>query len=238
MPILQNKELQWDLYDVSQLKRDFDLKHGYGAPSQLEERGSPILSNFWHILNFLGLNAPTLNFYLDIQLITIGMLLLNIHLFFESVPNALAELARYSDRQFYVDWWNAVTVEEFIQKWFKLPYIFFYRHGFVRLVLKYQMNQTLARIITFVFYSVSMELVLILSLGIYKCYTFKLLMIALLWHVIQLRFPPIDPAIFNSSTLFGFLVAVPLIACLYCREYLNIGTHQVYVEAHINKLME
>ena len=42
------------------------------------------------------------------------MLLLNIHLFFESVPNALAELARYSDRQFYVDWWNAVTVEEFI----------------------------------------------------------------------------------------------------------------------------
>ena len=91
------------------------------------------------------------------------------------------------------------------------------------------MNQTLARIITFIFYSVSMELVLILALGVYKCYTLKLLMVALLWHIIQLRFPPIDPNIFNTVTLFGFLVTVPLIACLYCREYLNIGTHEIYV---------
>jgi hypothetical protein len=48
----------------------------------------------------------------------------------------MAELFRYGDRQFYIDWWNAVSVEEFIQKWFKLPYIFFYRHIYVPLVIK------------------------------------------------------------------------------------------------------
>lgn len=66
-----------------------------------------------------------------------SLILLSLYMIFESLTNSLAELAFYADRQFYVDWWNSVTVEEFIQKWFKIPYIFYYRHVVVRLVLKY-----------------------------------------------------------------------------------------------------
>ena len=102
----------------------------------------------------------------------IAMTLLNIYLWFESIPNAMAELTYYADRQFYVDWWNACSVEEFIQKWFKLPYIFFYRHGFVPMVVKYQIDQNLARVVTFIIYAISMELILVLSLGVYKMYIF------------------------------------------------------------------
>lgn len=114
----------------------------------------------------------------------IAMTLLNIYLWFESIPNTMAEVTFYADRQFYVDWWNACSVEEFIQKWFKLPYIFFYRHGFVPMVIKFRVSQNVARIITFVIYAMSMELILVLSLGVYKMYIFQLLMISMVWHVI------------------------------------------------------
>lgn len=108
----------------------------------------------------------TLNLYLELQLLVIGMLLLIIYFMMESIPNALSELAYYADRQFYVDWWNAVTVEEFIQKWFKMPYIFYYRHITVRLVVKYEFNSTFARIVAFIVYSFSWEAVMYSLLGV------------------------------------------------------------------------
>ena len=118
-----------------------------------------------------------------------------------------------------------MTVEEFIQKWFKLPYVFFYRHGLVRLVLQYGVPEAYARIITFFFYSASWELILVLATGVTQAYAFKLLMISLVWHIIQLRLPPLHPQTFNTAALFGLLAVIPLITCLYTREYINLQTH-------------
>ena len=33
-----------------------------------------------------------------------------------------------------------------------------------------------------------MELIIVMSIGVHKYYLFKLLMIALIWHVVQLKF--------------------------------------------------
>ena len=173
-------------------------------------------------LKMVGLNHATLNFYMEIQLPLIGLMFLQIFLWFDTIPNFAAELSCYSDRQFYLDWWNSHTVEDFIHKWFKLPYTFFYRHGFVRLVLRYGVNETLARLVTFAVYAMSQELILVFSLGVYKLYVFKILCIALVWHVIQVNnLNWISPNNFNILTLFGFVWVLPLVFCMYYREYLK-----------------
>ena len=91
----------------------------------------------------------------------------------------------------------------------------------MRLVVKFRFGQNLARIITFIVYSMSMELILVLSLGIYKLYVFKTMMLGLAWHIIQLKYPPLSEKLFNYITLLGLMIAFPLIACLYVREYFN-----------------
>ena len=67
-PILDNEDLWWDLYNVSHLKRDFDAAHGLNASISSLDEGvdSTVSASFWKILDSLGLNTPTLNFYLDI----------------------------------------------------------------------------------------------------------------------------------------------------------------------------
>ena len=46
----------------------------------------------------LGINGPTIDMYLEMQLYAIGFFILNIYVWFESLPNALSELAFCSDR--------------------------------------------------------------------------------------------------------------------------------------------
>ncbi|WFD44577.1 sterol O-acyltransferase [Malassezia psittaci] len=43
--------------------------------------------------------------------------LLLFYLMFECVCNAFAELTRFADREFYKDWWNSASMDEFSRKW-------------------------------------------------------------------------------------------------------------------------
>ncbi len=75
------------------------------------------------------------------------MMVLNIFLLFESFPNALGELTLYGDREFYQDWWNATTIEEFYRKWLRFPYLFFYRHVYMELRLKHKIKPSNAKVV-------------------------------------------------------------------------------------------
>jgi hypothetical protein len=48
-----------------------------------------------------NLNVPLLELYLKLQMNIILMIILLIFLLFESLPNAVAELTLYADREFY-----------------------------------------------------------------------------------------------------------------------------------------
>lgn len=103
LPILQNPLLKQELYDVSALKRDYDLKNGISHSEshiyQFVDESSPVfVKGAFSVLEGLGINAPTLNFYLEIQLYAMGFFVLHLHLWFESLPNALAEMTFYADR--------------------------------------------------------------------------------------------------------------------------------------------
>ncbi|CAG8583509.1 27829_t:CDS:2 [Racocetra persica] len=55
--------------------------------------------------------------------------LLIFYIIFECICNVFAELTRFADRNFYDDWWNSTTWEEFARKWNKPVHRFLLRHS-------------------------------------------------------------------------------------------------------------
>ena len=53
------------------------------------------------------------------------------YLVFENMNNFFAELSRLDYREFYEDWWNSCTYEEFNRKWNKPVHMFLYRHVYL-----------------------------------------------------------------------------------------------------------
>lgn len=53
---------------------------------------------------------------------------------FQSVLNALAEIMRFGDREFYTEWWNSPSVGTYWRTWNKPVYHFMRRHIYAPLV--------------------------------------------------------------------------------------------------------
>jgi sterol O-acyltransferase len=120
------------------------------------------------------------------------MIMLMVFLLFESFPNALAELTLFADREFYQDWWNATSIEEFYAKWLKFSYLFYYRHVYMKLLSRFSPNS--AKAITNLVSAGMQELIMvsifnlnalqIMSFGVYGMHLFKAQCVATLWSVI------------------------------------------------------
>lgn len=53
---------------------------------------------------------------------------------FQSSLNALAELLRFGDREFYTDWWNSASVGTYWRTWNRPVYLFMRRHVYAPLI--------------------------------------------------------------------------------------------------------
>ncbi|KAL8708467.1 MAG: hypothetical protein Q9220_006624 [cf. Caloplaca sp. 1 TL-2023] len=69
---------------------------------------------------------------------------------FQSVLNALAEIMRFGDREFYTDWWNSPSVGHYWRTWNKPVYHFMRRHIYSPLVGR-GFSQGFASAMVFVF---------------------------------------------------------------------------------------
>ena len=76
---------------------------------------------------------------------------------FQSILNALAEVMRFGDREFYSDWWNSPSVGVYWRSWNKPVYYFMRRHIHSPLVGR-GWNSTAASAVVFVFSGVLHEL--------------------------------------------------------------------------------
>jgi sterol O-acyltransferase len=112
--------------------------------------------------NILGnKNSSIFEMFLKIQMSITLVVLLEIFLLFESLPNALAELTLLGDREFYQDWWNATSVDELFGKWMKFSYNFYYRHAYLRMVRIHRMQATSAKILSNVLSMAMQELIMV-----------------------------------------------------------------------------
>lgn len=76
---------------------------------------------------------------------------------FQSGLNALAEIMRFGDREFYQDWWNVSDIRTYWTSWNRPVYFFMKRHVYSPLVSRGVPPQ-LAQMLTFVFSGILHEL--------------------------------------------------------------------------------
>ena len=77
-----------------------------GVNEKIDERQDKISVSWFLLERFLKLTIPILYIWL-----------LMFAELFHCWLNLLAELTRFGDRRFYLDWWNAVSIRDYWQKW-------------------------------------------------------------------------------------------------------------------------
>jgi diacylglycerol O-acyltransferase-1 len=80
---------------------------------------------------------------LKLAVVSIVIWLLGFFAVFQSSLNILAELMRFSDREFYLDWWNAGSVGSYWRLWNKPVNNYFVRHLYIPMLkLGWRQNQS------------------------------------------------------------------------------------------------
>jgi diacylglycerol O-acyltransferase len=79
--------------------------------------------------------------------------------------NILAELSRFGDRKFYLDWWNAVSIRDYWQKW-NLPVHYWLLRHFYKPMRKSGISAFYAGLLIFVFSGIVHEYLIITPIGV------------------------------------------------------------------------
>lgn len=76
-------------------------------------------------------NSPKMTVYDAILQLILPLLLASLLVFFvvfDVICNAVAELTTFGDREFYSDWWNSTSFDEWARKWNKPVHDWLRRH--------------------------------------------------------------------------------------------------------------
>ncbi|KAL2355878.1 diacylglycerol acyltransferase DGAT2 [Cryomyces antarcticus] len=117
---------------------------------------APLLQNSLDKISTLDLTA-ILERILKLSTISLFCWLAGFFALFHSFLNALAEVTRFGDREFYTDWWNSYSVRSYWTTWNKPVFHFMKRHIYSPLVGRGVPPQV-AQILVFVFSGVLHEL--------------------------------------------------------------------------------
>jgi len=94
---------------------------------------APVLRNSLDKIAVLDF-ASIIERIMKLSTISLVIWLAGFYAFFHSLLNALAEVMRFGDREFYSDWWNSWSVGMYWRSWNKPVYLFMKRHIFSPLV--------------------------------------------------------------------------------------------------------
>ncbi|KAI8075270.1 MBOAT, membrane-bound O-acyltransferase family-domain-containing protein [Gongronella butleri] len=141
------------------------------------------------------------------------------YIIFECILNAFAELSRFADRNFYDDWWNSVSYDEFARKWNKPVHQWLLRHVYTQSIDSYRLSKFNATFVTFLFSSCLHEMVLAIITRRLRMYLFVLQMLQLPLIILG-RKPFIRERYWLGNAVFWLcmIIGPPLLGILYCRE--------------------
>lgn len=86
--------------------------------------------------------------------------LLSWYVIWEAILNLLGELTYFADREFYNDWWNSVSWDQFARDWNRPVHNFLLRHVYHSSISAMKVNKHAATIITFFLSACVHELVM------------------------------------------------------------------------------
>ncbi|KAH9940840.1 MBOAT-domain-containing protein [Epithele typhae] len=142
--------------------------------------------------------------------------LLLFYIIFECICNAFAELSYFADRQFYDDWWNSTSWDEFSRKWNKPVHTFLLRHVYASSISSYKLSRQGAMFFTFCFSALAHELVMAVVTKKIRFYLF-ILQIAQIPLIAIGRIPAIRRNKLMGNIVFwiGLYAGFPLLCVAY-----------------------
>ncbi|WVR08896.1 hypothetical protein IAU60_005955 [Kwoniella sp. DSM 27419] len=135
--------------------------------------------------------------------------LLIFYIIFECVCTGFAELSYFADREFYQDWWNSTSWDQFSRRWNKPVHTFLLRHVYASTMSGLQLSKTSAAFVTFLLSALCHELVMLVVTKKLRPYLFmmqmaQLPMIALGRLSIVKRNRTIGNIVFWAGLMSGF----------------------------------
>lgn len=147
----------------------------------------------------------------------LGCYLMLWFIIFECICNGFAELTYLADRDFYGDWWNSTTFDEFARKWNKPVHEFLLRHVYLESLETYKLSKRSATLFTFLISAALHECVFVIVFRTVKMYFFILQMLQVI--IIMYGRGLKGTRVGNYIFWFGMILGLPLQAVIYCREY-------------------
>jgi hypothetical protein len=140
---------------------------------------------------------------------------------FHCMLNVIAELARFQDREFYLDWWSSTSMSEFWRLWNRAVYKFMCRHVYVESMRQVPFfNKFWAGISTFVSTAILHEYVLAVAFGFLRPYFFTIICVQIPYVYFTervLKGTRIGNIVMWASLILGF----PLLELSYCYSYFH-----------------
>ncbi|KAH8926453.1 hypothetical protein BT69DRAFT_1259288 [Atractiella rhizophila] len=153
---------------------------------------------------------------LDLAIPFMVQYLLIFYIIFECICNAFAELTMFADREFYQDWWNSVTWDQFARRWNKPVHSFLMKHVYASTRSTYGISRGSAAFVTFFLSACFHELVMAVVTKKIRMYLFFMQMAQLpLIAMGRIKLMRENPALGNITFWFGLLSGFPLLAVCY-----------------------
>ncbi|KAJ3042246.1 hypothetical protein HK097_002080 [Rhizophlyctis rosea] len=180
-----------------------------------------------HSINPVLEQIPVMGFFDSLTQLLVPFMIcymLFFYIIFECICNGFAELSRFADREFYEDWWNSATFDEYARKWNKPVHEFLLRHVYLEGVTTYKLSRQNATFLTFFLSSCLHELVMIVIGKKFRLYLFLMQMfqIPLIFVTRFLATKKRHRTAGNAFFWFGMFLGPPLLGVAYCREHFKV----------------
>ncbi|KAJ7538109.1 hypothetical protein O6H91_11G034500 [Diphasiastrum complanatum] len=173
----------------------------------------PLKGNYLYAIErVLKLSVPTLYVWLCL-----------FYSFFHLWFNIVAELTRFGDREFYKNWWNASTVEEYWRMWNMPVHRWLLRHVYFP-CLRQGIPRDAALVIVFAISGIFHELCIGVPCHMFRCWAFLCIMfqvpLVVLTSMLQRKFQ--STMVGNMIFWFFFcIVGQPMCILLYYHDVVN-----------------
>ncbi|XP_048570327.1 diacylglycerol O-acyltransferase 1-1-like [Triticum urartu] len=187
----------------------------------IEQYINPIVVNSQHPLKGGLLNA--IETVLRLSLPNVYLWLCMFYCFFHLWLNILAEILRFGDREFYKDWWNAKTIDEYWRKWNMPVHKWIVRHIYFP-CMRSGISKEVAVFVSFFVSAVLHELVVAVPCRILKFWAFLgiMLQIPLITLTSCLKNKFRDTMAGNMIFWFFFCIyGQPMCVLLYYHDVMN-----------------
>ncbi len=146
----------------------------------------------------------------------LSMYMLTFFLIWELILNAIAELSRFADREFYKEWWNSVDWDQYSRDWNVPVHKFLLRHVYHSTISSFHVSKTTATLVTFFLSSLIHEVAMYVIFKKVRFYLLSLQMFQLpLIQIMRSKVFKKYPVLANVFFWDGIVLGPTLLCTMY-----------------------